>query len=327
MNNYQAIERLSNIFTLLYTDGEDASIARLSETLEIPIEVIRQDMNTILRNDIFRTHFDEEYYDEEDCPDIDDNTEFSLQRGEFFFSQDTAPIYVTNRETDLLTKYYPELMGSDKHIANYRIKESPTQAHYKLDALCEQIQDAIDLGHYLKFNYKGNKSTELRTYELAPRLIYHNINNGRIYMITTTQERFSSWRLDAMSSVVTLYDRKDNSAMPPELLKRFDYLWGLSNENIDEPVHVKVRIDAFSRNILEKIRNDISRRKYAKLYQEGDYWYYEDDIIGFSAFRSWIYQFGYSVVVMEPESLAREVYESAAARVEKYKDTTQQVAN
>ena len=107
--------------------------------------------------------------------------------------------------------------------------------------------------------------------------------------------------------------------MPEDTLRIFDYLWGMDFESSTRPIHVKLRIDPFSTNLVEKIKNDTSRRKHARLYRDKDYWFYEDDIIGINSFRSWINQYGYSVIALEPESLARDIYDSACKRFENYK--------
>ena len=67
------------------------------------------------------------------------------------------------------------------------------------------------------------------------------------------------------------------------------------------------------------IENDIRyRSETCKLYQDGDCYYYEDDIIGFQGFQRWIRSYGTSIVVLEPESLKNEVVQQAHEVLKKY---------
>ena len=329
MNNSNAIERLSNIFCLLQNNGYDASIKEISRTLGVPINVIREDIKALLKNETFSSFFNEDLWDEdlhddfsydtEDIPNISDNTLLTLNSADFQIPDNHVPMYITHREKELLAQYYPDIIErSNKKL--YMTKDAPTKLEADTHKLCELIQQAIDNNKYLKFSYKNTKDGTLKIYELAPKLIYHNTSNGRIYMITLwNDEKVSPWRIDRMYSCTIVKNREDTAPMPQKLLDKFDYFWAMDLDTIDEPVHIKIRIHGFSRNIIEKIQNDISRRKYAKFYQEGEYWYYEDEIIGLSSFRTWIYQYGSAMVVMEPVTLARDVYNSAVERLKKYK--------
>ena len=327
MNNSNALERLSNIFCLLQNNEQNASIKQLSSTLNIPISVIRNDINTLLRNEIFSSYFDEELlfednpddelYDTDGEPCINDDTRLAINSTDFQIPDELIPFYISHREKELLAQYYPVLVErSNKKL--YLTKDIPAKLEIDTSKLCALIQQAIDANNYIKFSYK--KDGNLKIYELAPKLVYHNISNGRMYMITLKDDNMiSAWRIDRMSSCTIIENRSDTTPIPPEIMERFDYFWAMDLDTTTKPTNIKIRIDGYNRNIIEKIQNDISRRKYAKLYQDGDYWYYEDKIIGLSSFRSWIYQFGSAMVVMEPVELAKAVYDSALLRLERYR--------
>lgn len=329
MNNSNALERLSNIFCLLQNKGCGASIKQISNALGIPINVIREDIKTLLKNETFSSYFDEDLWDDElfeedfimedNAPCINDDTLLTIDSGEFHISSKQVPFYITHREKELLGQYYPDLVErSNKKL--YMTKDAPTKLEADTNNLCQLIQLAIDSNQYIKFSYKNAKDGSLKIYELAPKLIYHNTSNGRMYMITLKDnEQVFAWRLDRMFSCTTIKNQTDTTPIPQKIMEKFDYFWALDLDTINEPVHIKIRIEGYNRNIIEKIQNDISRRKYAKFYQDGDYWYYEDKIIGLSSFRSWIYQFGSAMVVMEPAELAKDVYNSALERLKKYK--------
>lgn len=307
MKNYNALERLSNIFTLISTPQEDATPENLSNALEIPVSVIEDDIDALFRNETFSNNRLEE-----------DDTSISIDANGFNFTYDTVPIYTSHKEKVLLTKYFPDFVENNAKV-QYQIKESPYISSNNLSELCDKIQLAIDNKYYVKFTYRSRNKKKLLSFEIEPHLLYHNINNGRMYLISIT-DRIYTFRLDLILALTELPKQKCHTDIPLEKLELFDYLWGMDISSTDEPCHVKVRIDVFNHNMLQKIKSDISRRKHAKIYQDGECWYYEDDIIGLSAFKTWIYQFGYSVTVLSPEPLAKEIYESALQRLENYRE-------
>ena len=51
---------------------------------------------------------------------------------------------------------------------------------------------------------------------------------------------------------------------------------------------------------------------------DGYYYLYEDDVLHISKLKSWVYSYGSSMVVIEPESLREEVIESYKKRKQYY---------
>ena len=307
MNNYDSLERLSNIFTLLATPQEDATLENISDTLDIPISVVKQDIQTLFRNEVFEANSVRD----------DKSSQLGLYSSGFSFSYDTTPIFVTNYEKTLLDKYFPSFTNNNSISKPYLIKESPAVCSNSYEQLCERIQLAIDNHYCVKFTYRSRSKKQLLNLIVEPHLLYHNINNGRLYLISL-KGKVHAYRLDLILSLIELPQEKFSPDYSEDHLRLFDYLWGMDLSSTESPYHIKLKINAYNKNILDKIRNDVSRRKYAKLYQAGEYWYYEDEIIGISAFRTWVYQFGYSVLVQSPEILAREIYNSALHKLENY---------
>lgn len=318
MNNYDAILRMSNIFTLLCTPQSDATIANISAALCVPADVIRRDITAILKNDIFYGLLQNEELDPYDTQLLTDSTNISMDASSFHFPYDTVPLFLTHTEKELLREYFPELAQNILRKRQYLIKDVPYTIVKPMTKLSDQIQMAIDNRYCVKFSYKTGSTSQYKIYEVEPHLLYHNINNGRIYLLSYNGTYLSSYRLDRISNLTACTKQKQSALIPQETLCLFDYLWGMDFSTKEEPFRVKLRIHAYNKNILEKIKQDTSRRKYAKLYTDHEYWYYEDVIIGMSAFRSWVNQFGYSVIVLSPEPLARQIYDSAQRRLEKY---------
>ena len=78
-----------------------------------------------------------------------------------------------------------------------------------------------------------------------------------------------------------------------------------------EPIHVKLQINTGTTNIIEKIKRDtVLRSETGKLYKDGNFYYYEDDILGIPDFRRWMRSYGSSITVLEPQTLIKEIIEN-----------------
>ena len=84
----------------------------------------------------------------------------------------------------------------------------------------------------------------------------------------------------------------------------------------DEPEQVKVRFYNEA-NVWNKVKKELANRVNGKLYEKDGYLYYEDIVYGISKFRSWLYGYGSSAIVLEPESLRKHIIDSLRER-EKY---------
>lgn len=90
---------------------------------------------------------------------------------------------------------------------------------------------------------------------------------------------------------------------------------------------MKLRIKENTSNIISKIKNDTRHRQATcKLYQKGEHFYYEDDIIGIDEFHRWLRSYGSSIQVLEPARLREKIIAAAETTldyyswVEKWKD-------
>ena len=152
--------------------------------------------------------------------------------------------------------------------------------------------------------------------------IIYNLANGHMYCLTVNDRgKAMAYRMDRMRQIKMLDQNQSELGKNEQLVHQLKYLWGTDMADLGKPpVHVKIRINTNTHNILNKIKADVERRESKNIYPDGDYSYYEDDIIGMNAFRSWLYQYGSSVVVLEPKELAQEVYRSAQRRLKNYKE-------
>ena len=87
--------------------------------------------------------------------------------------------------------------------------------------------------------------------------------------------------------------------------------------------HVKLKIYKETGNLYEKIRTETNGRRFGRLYDDptkDDVAYYEDEVCGMGSFKSWLLGYGASVYVLEPKELAREMYDIAVRRLERYEE-------
>ncbi len=88
-------------------------------------------------------------------------------------------------------------------------------------------------------------------------------------------------------------------------------VWG--NCFSEEPQHVKVKFYNEA-NVWSKVKQELACRTKGQLYENNGFLYYEDTVYGISKFRSWIYGFGSSAIVLEPESLREHIIASLKER-------------
>jgi len=87
--------------------------------------------------------------------------------------------------------------------------------------------------------------------------------------------------------------------------------------------HVKLKIYKETGNLYEKIKTETNGRRFGRLYDDptkDDVAYYEDEVCGMGSFKSWLLGYGASVYVLEPKELAREMYDIAVRRLERYEE-------
>ena len=121
-------------------------------------------------------------------------------------------------------------------------------------------------------------------------------------------------RLDRVQSDISISSKQhfEPDSTYEHVLKIAPGVWG--NSFRDDPVTVKVRFYNEA-NVWKKVRMDLECRTNGRLYEEDGFLYYEDTVYGISRFRRWLYGYGSSAVVLEPESLRNNIIESLKSRL------------
>lgn len=348
-------DRLSTYYNLLSSENDyekldkdydvDLSIKDIHELTEIPLEVIRNDFFYIFK---FHTKLaDNEAAGNEYIYFDTIEPDFKTTDGQNYFKSllfagklDTTPISyiqkgINNYYLNLDYDEYKALSSlhinsgntlPDTHTPLYDIKESYLYNYTDdlYDTLAE-INNAINNKQKIRFRYlssnaklKGRPHSNITAIPL--KLIYDSNENtySLLAINSLSKSKISTYRLDLMSYI------KIDSNGPVEnidesKLNIYPMVWGNSFQDKPEYVKVKFHNDF---HVWDKVRQEleprIQGRTNAKLYESSEYLFYEDTVYGIKKFRSWIYSFGRSAIVLEPESLRQEIINSLETRMTYY---------
>ena len=177
---------------------------------------------------------------------------------------------------------------------------------------------------------------------VVPLLIEQDLDTGFLYLIAEGEnpgQHGARFRLDRMVPFDRIEDvdanHKTARKKSGEKEKFFEIEKSVEAEREDYPqefTHVKIKVfDRHGYDIHSRVIRDLERKhigdhdysmddhmKHIK-DKTGDYYIYEDDVSDVLTLKSWIYSYGSSMVVLEPESLREAVIASYRKRSEYYK--------
>lgn len=203
------------------------------------------------------------------------------------------------------------------YIDFYDVKNSYlfTNQYMDLNAKLEKINCAINEKKCLDIIYRVSINRTIKFY-FRPLKITYDADEAVYAVLSIYKGRVQVHRLDRIESINEI-DREITDC-DESLLDIYPNVWG--NCFSDEPEHVKVRFYNEA-NVWNKVRKDLANRVNGKLYEENGYLYYEDTVYGISKFRSWLYSYGSSAIVLEPESLRRHIIDSLKERQRYYTES------
>lgn len=332
MNNTKTYDLISNVISSMNSYENDSSIKSMALSCNVPIEYMRKLMLSILNNQILQecinvindfdsnhdSSFMERYLEH---PDIYSN---NLLKGDYDELLWEINLNILDfSESELLSLSQIEyvaitLLGEDilsiKRGSVFEKKDTINPISPAIRKNQEIIQTAINNKQELVFSYKKADGT-LSTKRCFPKEIFANISDNWLYFCSTENK---SYRLDRISHSCMVV--KSDSPYPyVNEDPNQKYLWGIYKNEDDKPVHVKLKIYPETKNLISKISRDVRLRKETcKLYQEDDFYYYEDDIIGIHKFQRWLRGYGSSIEVIEPVSLRDTVIEQAKRTLSYY---------
>lgn len=298
------------------------TIASLAEKMHCTLRQMRSDIDALLEQDIIAmwvggqkiTHLNEKSA-----------------------AYDAVPLFPGNRlpdgfGLDLLFLNEPEYKLYRGKSDDIFVKDSPFSHAAEEKGNINIIEEAIKNEKPIYFRYHSPSEAAYRNVTILPRLIYHDLTNEQYYCIAVNEEKqILAYRLDRILYGVQKIETDDTAGeldaavqrqidaageLDAAAQRRIDAAWGADFSHDETPVHVKVRLTAGTRNVAGKFKADISGRKLGTLKKAGtengkDVYIYEDEIIGESAFRSWLRRYGSAVKVLEPKSMAEAMRKNA----------------
>ena len=194
----------------------------------------------------------------------------------------------------------------------------------------------------IRFYYDSPKIDGITEKVVVPLMIEQDLDTGFLYLIAESKEPDqpgARFRLDRMVSfdkveaekpvgkIQKKVDEKDQKFFEREKSREAE------KENWDkEYTHVKIKVfDRHGYDIHSRVIRDLQRMHIGNVYSiddhmkrienaDGYYYLYEDDVlnINISKLKSWVFSYGSSMVVIEPESLRDQVIESYKKRKQYY---------
>lgn len=311
-----SFESIGTIISLIISKHFSSSVNTLSVACSIPIPQMRNYLANIFKNKLLHSHF-------YPAPNINEHDEDPLKTTEIFFERiakgmaDNEPIYlidmenftesyhllqITSVEAGYLNNIYPELL-QNQQTNLFEIKDSIESIPKWVIEKHDKVQDAISREKQIEFTYKSSKCKLIKTI-CSPVSVVQDLTDHLFY-IKDSDDNY--YRIDRIKSDIKILQQKsDIGQYQPSPFQK--YFWGTEYKVHGEPVHVKLQISADTTNIITKIKNDtVLRSSTSKLYQNGKYYYYEDDILGMQDFRRWLRSYGSSITVIEPQTLINEI--------------------
>lgn len=333
MNNKDIYETISDIISLINAEAFESTITNISTACHLPIPYIRKCLIKMLTNKTISSCLDSDDYINPSDPELSFIEEYTnntrtfnkkILKGDFDNLHWTIDLKILDSEEhELLTLTSIEygalqsLNDSNLSLKRNSIFEkkdnvSPVSPQIRKNQIT--IQNAILNKQAIGFTYKDSHG-EMKPFICFPTYMYTNVSDNWIYFNSTDGFPF---RLDRITSVCrTLKDYGEYPTVEPNPYK--DNIWGAYYKKGDTPIHVKIRIRPETATIIQKITEDTRHRKnMCKLYSKGDFYYYEDDIIGIGEFQRWLRSYGSSIQVIEPVELRDTIINAAKKTLELY---------
>lgn len=328
MNHDTIFDTIGLILSFILSEDFDASVNNLASACDLPIGLTRKYLSVLFHNKILQKHLSPSpEIDEEDDPDeILSTFQKRIINGEcdnaliYFINinlsqefSDFLLIPITSVEAGCINKEYPQLLKRQR-TNPFEIKDTIDSIPGHIIKHQDTVYDAITKRKKIRFTYKSPQF-EQTTIVCSPVAIIQNLTSHILY-IKDSQSKL--YRLDRIKlDIQILKENADLTEYKEDPDQK--YFWGAENKEHGKPVHVKLRIANETENIIKKIENDTSLRKETReLYTDGDYYYYEDDILGLQDFRRWLRSYGSSITVLEPQSLIEEIVTGAERTLSYY---------
>ena len=175
------------------------------------------------------------------------------------------------------------------------------------------VLDKINEGKCIKFEYTNKKKGTTDWVKIKPEWINYNSDTGFMYIVDADGYKYKVDRIKGLR----VYDL--------EAGEKVDKKPKIKKEWVDVVIHIP-KIEGYD-NLIYKIKDDVRKRNMDPSYNVDDHfsedeskYIYRDRIEkgDMGNFKSWIYSYGSSFIVMEPKNLRQQVIDSYKASAEYY---------
>jgi predicted DNA-binding transcriptional regulator YafY len=185
-----------------------------------------------------------------------------------------------------------------------------------------KILEIIKSGKCVRFSYKSPKENKESVVSIKPKYINYNADTGFMYIVDWAGYKYRFDRIWGLSFEKCFETFDDESKLDVKPI--------LSQETIDVKVIIRKREDPVKgryEGLINKIKEDVRRRNMDPDYNVEEHfsetdeaYIYEDQILANERgeFKSWVYSYGSSMVVVEPRDLRDEIVASYKARLDYY---------
>lgn len=328
MLNDTVFDTIGFMISLIISEHFDASVNSLSTACGLPVGQTRKYLSTLFHNKILQSCFSP-------SPEIDENDDpneilSTFQRKIINGECDDASIYfinmnlsndifdfllvpITSSEAGCITKEYPQLIKHQR-TNSFEIKDAIDSIPEYITKRQDIVYRAIERRKKISFSYKSPRFNQTRIV-CSPVAVIQNLTSRTLYIKASDDNLY---RIDRIkSNIHILPENADLTASKENPFQK--YFWGTEEKEHGHPIHVKLRIANETKNIIQKIEHDTRLRKRTrKLYQDGEYLYYEDDVLGLQDFRRWVRSYGSSITVIEPQTLIEDIVAGAEKTLSYY---------
>ena len=336
MSNTSKYDLLSNVIAFIIAPDYDASITNLSHDCNVPIQYMRETMLSVLNNHVLRSCiYVEDDYDAENTimellMDSPEETQLAIRSGRYDETIWEIDLKILNYDENNLLPLSPIEYGtlnsfgedilSIRQGALFEKKETINPISDRDRKNQQELINARDNKKMVSFDYK-DRDGNIANVKCFPTDIFVNVTDNWIYMRSSDS---NTYRLDRI--IHKVHPEKTSNTIEYAPNPNTKYVWGTYFDATLEPVHVKIKIAPETKNIMNKIKNDLRFRSHHdtyRFYQDGNYFYYEDDLIGLNEFQRWVRGYGSSIVVIEPIDMRIEIIKRAKETLDNYEKSLQ----
>lgn len=291
----------------------------IARNCQIPLDVVLKDLKVMLRSKASIIEADEEYESSED----DGGFWEDVRDGAIgFFTLNTKRfLSLTREESSIIRKLNKASSVSFDNNNELKIKEAISFKDASDDFVDNiyTVMAAVENGSFIKFEYHDLDSNRKMTIQgVVPLKLLYDSEENMYGVLAVYKKEARIYRIDRITNLSVKSEDIQGAYTDEEvtLINRIPYIWGTQCADDDRVGHVKVAFRNVGK-VWNKVKGYVEYRENKKLYEKGDYLFYEDEVYGLESFKNWILGFGSSAVVIEPKFLRDDIIKMMEERIEK----------